>query len=129
MSTVGPAVPFILIPRFTSYVGPGTYTTVPLETSRFAGAEVTVWRGPLVGDTGAGAGFELWVEGSHDANEWSRVAPPLPSPVISTPNTFDQLSVPTTYKWLRAHVDLAADTSDVVAITIWITGILNLRVQ
>lgn len=129
MSTTGIAVPLVMVPRFTGYVGPGTYATAPLDVSAYSAAHLTLWRGPLVGDTGSGALFECWFETSHDALEWTRVFPPPLSPVITATDTSSVADVPVTRRWLRIVVRLTADTSDVVGITCWASGLLEKRIQ
>lgn len=129
MSESGLAVPLIRIPRFTGFVGPGTYATAPLDASAYSAALVTLWRGPLVGDTGSGALFDCWFEESHDALTWTRIVPPPPAPVITTVDTSNDLGVPLSRRWLRIVVQLTADADDVVGITCWASGILEKRIQ
>lgn len=128
MSSVGIAVPLVMAPRFTGYVGPGTYATAPLDVTTYAAAYFTLWRGPLVGDTGTGALFECWFEASHDALQWTRVFPVPPAAVITATNTATDVSTALTQRWFRMLVRLTADSSNVVGITCWASGLLEKRI-
>ena len=129
MSMVGMAVPLILVPRFTGYVGAGTYATAPLDVTAYARAFVTLWRGPLVGDPGDGALFECWFEGSHDAQQWTRIVPMPPSPVITTVDTSSDEEIPLTRHWMRVVIRLTADSAFAVGITCFAAGLLERRIE
>ena len=36
MANTGLYVPLVMIPRFTTYIGQGTYTTAPLDVSAYS---------------------------------------------------------------------------------------------
>jgi hypothetical protein len=57
-----------LIPRFSSFLAAGTYTTGGLNVTDFAGATVHVWRGPLIG-TSPTVSFTF--EESIDQESWT----------------------------------------------------------
>jgi len=114
-------VPLVMIPRFTSYVGAGTYTSVAMDVSEFAHFILTVWRGPLV--SGTSPTFTMVFEESDDADVWSAFSG------ISTINTANANSVvesDLTRRWMRVKVTLAQSTST-IAITCWAIGNLERR--
>ena len=57
-----------LIPRFSSFLGAGTYRSVGLGVTDFAAATVHVWRGPLIG-TSPTVSFAF--EESIDQENWT----------------------------------------------------------
>lgn len=61
----------VLFPRFTSFVGSGDWTSVPLDCSAYGTAQIELWRGPLVGGGGGGtATFGAFLEESLDGVRW-----------------------------------------------------------
>ena len=117
----GEMVPLVVLPRYTSYVGAGTFATAPMDVSEFAGGEVTFWRGPLVGGA-AMAPFTTYFEGSHDALTWTTI-----TPNVTTANTSSWIALPFTKRWFRVRVVLQADGSGVVGISLWLAGALQRR--
>jgi len=63
----GELVPLVLIPRYTSYLGATTFTTIGMEATDYEKALVNVWRGPLAG----GGTFAVSFEESSDGVTWS----------------------------------------------------------
>ena len=127
MAHRGAAVPLVLIPRFTSYLGEGTYTSAPLDVSEYSDGRVTLWRGPLVGDSADGASFSWHVEDSHDAVTWQRSSPMPPEDPVSTTDTSSQQHFGVVRRWMRVVVELEADSNGVAAITCWAVGLLDRR--
>lgn len=121
----GAIVPAILLPRFTSYVGEGTYTTEPLAVETFDDGRLQFWRGPLVGGAVSNP-FRAYIEESHDATDWTPADTSLSQP-ITTANTSSPCGVLFRKRWLRVRVELAADAEGVVGITLWLVGELKLR--
>jgi hypothetical protein len=117
-------VPLVLVPRFTSYVGEGTYETAPLDVSEFARFSVTVWRGPRVGAGGSGGSFELVFEQSDDAQVWSSFTGVS---AITTTDTSSIVATDLTMRWMRVKVTLVDDSNDAAAITCWVVGNLERR--
>ena len=120
----GQAVPLVLIPRYTSYLGSGEFTTVPLDVTQYAQACVTFWRGGLW-HASMGATFQAVFQVSHDADEWFTVNPPG---TITTTNTYGTFEVALSRRWFRIKIDLAEDNR-VVGITCWATGLLERRIE
>jgi len=117
----GEMVPLVVLPRFTSYVGAGTFSTAPMDVSEFTGGEVTFWRGPLVGGA-AMAPFTTHFEGSHDALNWTAVSPP-----VTSANASSWFALPFPKRWFRVRVVLQADGSGVVGISLWLAGAIERR--
>ncbi|MCE9637716.1 MAG: hypothetical protein K8T90_18610 [Planctomycetes bacterium] len=119
----GELVPLVLIPRFTTYAGKGTFTTVALDVSAFGLVHLATWAGPLLGDTTSGAALTAAVlQHSEDGDDWQVFAP-----MLSTPNSHMLSSAPLMRRYLRAKLQFVADANDVVALTCWSTGYLERR--
>jgi hypothetical protein len=124
----GELVPMALLPRYTSYVGPGTYTTVPLRVSEFSGALVTFWRGPLAG----GDTFEAYIEEAtvpdDTATAWTEVDT-TPAQPFTTTNTHNALRMTFTKEWMRVRIVLTNHpTLFFVGLTVYMTGVLQRRI-
>src|SRR5262245_2885891 len=124
MPMVGEAVPFVLIPRFSSYIGPGSYNTVPLDVTEYSQATVVLWLGQLT-PTGTGCTFKLYVETSHDGNTW--FLEPSGSPGY---DPGDDASVGITFTCRRRFLRVRVTTTGTDAsITCWCAGLLDVRVE
>lgn len=125
----GDLVPVVMIPRFTSYVGEGTYTTVPMDVSGFKSATLEFWRGLLhgtVGQVSFNAHFEEAAQPSPpSASDWVALISP-----ISAPNTSSLLPLTFTRQFFRIRIELATsdDTNNLAAITCWAAGSLEKRI-
>lgn len=119
----GELVPVVMVPRFTTYVGAGVFTTVALDVSAFEKVHLTTWAGPLIGDPGTGADLTAAVlEESQDGDTWS-----VYGTLLSLPDAHELTTVLLGKRFLRARVELAADASGVVAMTCWSVGYLERR--
>lgn len=63
--------PLVLVPRFTTYAGPGDFTTSPVDVSRFLDGMIHMWRSALVGTSPS---LLFHFEESTDQEVWSQVA-------------------------------------------------------
>ena len=126
----GELVPLVMIPRFTTYCGAGSFETVPLLVAAYSRATLTVWRGKLVGNWtpsgGSAATFSLVFQGSHDANTWVDLTTAITTPDVSSKVEFDL-----NCRWLRVSVVLTTTLPSplVGAITCWAAGSLVRRVE
>lgn len=124
----GELIPLVMLPRYTSYLGEGTYTTVPLEVTDFAGAALEFWRGPLAGKP-QGATFAAYLEEAvepspdpADPDGWKVLASTTADDATSL------LKVAFSRRYLRFRVVLVADlTNGLAAITCWAAGSLERR--
>jgi hypothetical protein len=118
----GQLAPFVLVPRFTSFIGQENYSTAPVEVSAYAKAHVSLWRGPFIGDLGTG-NFGFKIQESHDAYKWTTLATPtvpLNGAVLA--------SVDLTRRWMRLLVEMFEDLSGNCALTCWATGYFEQRI-
>lgn len=118
----GAIVPVVMLPRFTSYVGAGSYTTPPLAVEAYAKGVLTFWRGKLVGGAATDP-FLAYLEVSHDASVW------VPTLFFSTVNTSDTLPTPFPRRWFRVRVELLGDANGVVGLSMWMAGVLERTVR
>ncbi len=122
---VGELVSVAMLPRCTAYVGPGTYTTVPMLVEEFVSATLTFWRGVLVGGAATDP-FRAYFEESHDAQTWTTAPPTQP---VTTTNASAGYPVDFTKRWFRIRVELAANAGGVVGISLWMAGTMVRRVE
>jgi hypothetical protein len=68
-------LPLVLIPRYTAYVGQGTYATIGLDVTMFESARITAWRGVFLG---VGTSFRVTFQESDDQDTWVTCADTTP---------------------------------------------------
>jgi hypothetical protein len=119
----GELVPVVMLPRFTSYLGEGSFATAPMPVEAYQNIVVTFWRGPLVGGD-ATTPFEAFFEVSHDAYEWEVVEGP-----IDDVNTSGKFDVELTKRWFRVRIELLGDANGVVGLSMWMAGVLQRTVR
>ena len=54
----------VFLPRFTTLVGPGPFRTLPLDVSKYSGAQFQLWVGPI-----SAGSFTVYLEESLDYAE------------------------------------------------------------
>ena len=116
----GELTPLVLLPRYTSYAGATTFTTIGMEVTDYSKALVNVWRGPLLG-TAATIAFTF--EESTDQTNWTTcngITPPLDPGA----DTEAQYQPELNKRWFRIKVTLGGtDPSG----TCWAIGFLERR--
>lgn len=112
----GPLVPLVMIPRFTSYVGAGTFDTAPLDVERYARFVLRVWRGTALGTSPA---VTIRFQASHDGITWFDLA------TVSGFNAEGTVDEAIAWRWLRARVEL---TGTDPAFSCWAAGVLEERI-
>jgi hypothetical protein len=123
----GPLAEVVIFPRYTGFVGAGTYISVPVDLSGFDDIALDIWRGALLGDPAEGAGFEMWLEESQDAQQWTEVDLGVTQP-IDTPDAIDLYRFSTSRRWFRIRVIVTKDTvSHFVAMNVWASGTATRR--
>jgi hypothetical protein len=125
----GELVPVVMIPRFTSYVGAGTYTTIPIDVSGFKLATLEFWRGQLLGTVGD-VSFEANFEEASQAdppsiNDWHALVT-----AITAPNDSDLLTLEFTRQFFRVRIAMSygAASNKLTALTCWAAGSLERRI-
>ncbi len=115
----GTYVPLVLIPRYTTFAGAATYTTVGMDVSDYEKAVVSYWRS---------AGVNLLTtpvvlfEESTDQVSWS---PCTGGPYLDPGAGIETQYQPVlTKRWFRISVQLATADS---AVTLWCLGFLMQR--
>lgn len=114
----GELVPLVLIPRYTTYAGAQTFTTIGMEVTDYEQAIVNTWRGPLAG----GGTIQFKFEESTDGSSWSTCT--NGSAADPGASTEAQYTPTLAKRWFRISVELTG--SDPVA-TCWAMGHLVLR--
>ena len=115
----GELVPLVLIPRFTTYAGASTFTTIAMDVSEYQKAIVNCWRGKLTG-TSATISFEF--EESTDQDSWTTCT--NGSSADPGAETEDQYTPDLKKRWFRAKVTLGGTDP---AGTAWAIGYLEMR--
>lgn len=113
---------FVLLPRFTSLAGSGTFNTLPLDVSSYGGAQFQVFRGAFRVKSGTPAErFTIYFEESLDAETWV-LGPSTPAgyDIVESHPTFFSYSF--RLRWFRMRVVLTADEP---IVTCWAEGLLR----
>lgn len=118
----GELEPVVLVPRYTSYIGSGSYTTAPLNLEPYSRVKITVWRGYMPG-TGSPT-FKMYFEDSHDAETWTAFNPSGEDPGAN-PSTPGIVSCDLIRRWFRVRVELTGTSTGA---TCWAVGLLEKRV-
>jgi hypothetical protein len=114
----GELVPLVLIPRYTTYAGAATFTTIGMDVTEYEKAIVSFWRGPAINMTTLTINFEE----SMDQLNWTTCGGgAFPDPGASAEGQFQPT---TTKRWFRISLT-PAGTGPVV--TCWCIGFLMRR--
>ncbi len=107
----------MIFPRFSSLVGPLTYTSAPLNARAFHRANLTMWRGSGIGVTS----FHVTLEGSPDLRYWKAVNAWDPSADVET-QSGDEIA----WEWIRLSITIGGANSSV---PLWVLAELLRRGQ
>lgn len=91
----GLQVPIILIPRFSTFVGPEIYRGLALDVTAFSRLTLTAWSGF---QPGASPTVTMTVQGSFDRQQWDDINVPAWS---LAPGTEIDVSADLSAPWLR----------------------------
>jgi hypothetical protein len=117
----GELVPLVLIPRYATFAGDGTFTTIAMEVTEYTGALVNVWRGKLLGTTPT---VSFVFEESTDQVSWTDCTG---GGAADPGEGLEAQYTPTLRKrWFRIKVTLTG-TDPVV--TCWAVGFLERRLS
>jgi hypothetical protein len=121
MSMVDSAI--VLLPRFTTLVGASSFTTLPVDVSKYGSAQFQLWRGPL---RGTPAAFLAYLEESLDAEHWvlgpstpTGYDPATDDPTLTRPKLF---SYGFRLRWFRIRIELSGTAP---GCTCWAEGLLR----
>lgn len=125
---IGELAPVVMLPRFTSFVGGGTFTTAPLDVSEFSKVYLEFWRGELAGSQlSPAAAFSAQLEEASDPNPPGGTWTPLGS-AITAVNTYTLEERTLTKRFFRIRIVLDLGNGGVGAITCWAAGDFERRI-
>jgi hypothetical protein len=125
---IGVQIPFVFVPRYSSFMGEGEYLSAPIDVTAYWDAAVSVWRGKLVG---ADTAFKFYVQVSTDMVTWTDFPLNGAGPTWVDPGE-GQITVAAfvcTHQWVRAKVTLEKNGADEPAVTCWAAGLITERVE
>ena len=114
----GTLVPVALVPRYSSYFGPESYATAPMNVEAYCKGTIALWRGPM---PGTDPEFTAFFEDSHDGVVWTPfdAEGEDPGEDEAVVVRFDLQR-----RWLRVRIVLAGTDS---AVSCFVVGNLELR--
>jgi len=116
----GELVPLVLLPRYSSFNGGSTFTTIAMEVTNYSKAIINVWRGKLLG-TSPTIGFTF--EESTDQLNWTTCAN---TSANADPGEESEAQYEPTLnkRWFRIRVALGGTSP---AASCWAIGFLEMR--
>jgi len=110
----------VFLPRFTTLVGPASpaFYTAPMDVSKFEGAQIQVWRGPIRGGTGT---FTVSFEESLDSQNWVN-GPSTPVGFVIGQDEQKYFSYGFRLRWFRLKIVITGSQS---IVTCWAEGLLR----
>lgn len=115
----GELVPLVLLPRYSTFVGAHSFTTIGMEASNYSKAIVGVWRGAMAGTAPT---FAASFEESTDQNIWTTCAAGAGGD--PGPDTEAQYQPTISKRWFRIKVILGGTNPSV---SCWAIGFLEMR--
>jgi hypothetical protein len=120
----GELVPLVLLPRYTTFAGDGTFVTIAMDVTEYSTAIVNCWRGKLLGT--AGPSIALTFEESSDQVNWTTCGGTNVSAYDPGENTEGQASATLNKRWFRVKVVIGGTLP---AVTCWAVGFLEQRLS
>jgi hypothetical protein len=117
----GALVPVVLVPRYTSLVGSGTWTTIPLNVEEYCKGTITLWRGRMPGS--GPPTFTAYFEDSHDGVDWTPFDAGGEDPGA---DASDIVRFDLVRRWLRVRIVLTGTNTGV---SCWAAGLFEKRVE
>ena len=116
----GELVPLVLLPRYTTYAGADTFTSIGMDVTPYSKAIVNVWRGNLIGTSGT---VGVTLQESTDQTNWTTCTGTSPD-FDPGADTEDQYEATLNKRWFRIKV---TTTGTNVAVTCRAIGFLEMR--
>lgn len=116
----GQNVPVVLVPRYTTYLGPQQFLGEAIPVSPYERVSVVYWQGPYL--SGATA-VRLYFQQSNDGSTWSDCPGGPWAPTSVLPGEFP-FSADLTMAWMRLVVSLTGAGS---GLTCWVRGFFEKR--
>jgi hypothetical protein len=114
----GTFVPLVLVPRYTTYAGDTSFSTVAMDVSEYSKATLSFWRSVGANLTSVAATYEE----STDQVTWTTCGGgPFNTP---SANTEEQHQPTLTKRWFRIVLTL---TGTDAVVTCWCIGFLEMR--
>lgn len=118
----GELVPLVLLPRYTTFSGVNTFTTIAMDVTEYQSAIVNVWRGVL---NGAGATVAFSFEESTDQVNWTTCT--NGSGGDPGANSEAQYTPELKKRWFRIKIETTG--TEPVIVTCWAVGFLEMRIS
>lgn len=115
----GELVPLVMLPRYSTFAGATTFTTIAMDVTEYSKAILNVWRGPLSG----GGLYKFTCQESTDGVNWADCAGAT-WPVDPTSGVEAQYEAELRRRWFRVKLELTG--TDPMTST-WAVGFLERR--
>jgi len=115
----GQLTPVVMLPRYSSFAGATTFTTIAMDVSAYQSAVLSVWRGPLEGTSVA-----FTCEESADQHDWTTCAGTNVSAWDPGSGAEGQATANLRKRWFRVKIVLVGTDPKV---TCWSVGFLEER--
>ena len=116
----GELVPLVMLPRYSTYVGASTFTTIAMDVTEYQTAILNVWRGRLIASTT----FAVTCKESTDQVTWSTCAGTNVSSYDPGQETEGQVTATIKKRWFRLEIVLGGTDPQA---TCWAVGFLEER--
>lgn len=118
----GELTPLVMLPRYTTYAGERSFTTIPMDVTEYSKVYLNVWRGPIV-NAGGTPKFRITLEESTDQATWATVSGTTAGEEIAD-DVEEQIIGDLRRRWFRVKVALEG-TMPIA--TCWAVGFLEGR--
>jgi hypothetical protein len=115
-----------MLPRFTTLCGKVAFETMAMDVSRYSGAELTAWRGGMLGTDAA---YKVTCQESTDgtADSWTDCDGGTQTTIPEDDQT--QISLTFVKRFFRIVVEMTTSDTSVPVATCWISGFFEQRIS
>ena len=117
----GSNVAVVLLTQYTTYVGGGIYSTLPIPVSAYEGLVLSVWRGNMIGNPAPPPSMLISMDESNDLEWWSPCGGTYPTPGAASEV---QCNITFSKAWFRMSTILNTASSGV---SMWAQGFFIVR--